>query len=57
MQKKKRIKKEHKRLHKEYLAQLEEYCATIGSKKEMESFAERMQRAEEIEAETSDPDE
>lgn len=54
---KKRIKKEHKRLHKEYLAKLEEFCATITSKKEMESFADRMRRAEEIEAETSDPDE
>ncbi len=30
---KKRIKKEHKRLHKEYLANLEEFCATITSKK------------------------
>jgi len=54
---KKRIKKEHKRLHKEYLANLEEFCATITTKKEMEGFAERMRRAEAIEAETSDPDE
>ncbi|KAG4072804.1 hypothetical protein HA402_009627 [Bradysia odoriphaga] len=53
----KRIKKEHRRLHKEYLARLQEFCSTITSKKEMESFAERMRRAEEIEAETSDPDE
>lgn len=54
---KKQIKKQHKRLHKEYLAKLEAYCATINSKTEMESFAERMRRAEELEAETSDPDE
>jgi len=53
----KRIRKEHKRVHREYLATLKEFCATIPSKKEMESFAQRMQKAEELELETSDPDE